>query len=156
MYVYVDERRCTGCGDCVEACPAGAIELLEGVAQIDGELCCACEACLDACPVGAILSVSEPGEDGQKLQREVQTAPARRSGSTGVAIAGRAKGALPWVGAALAFAGREVLPRLGSYLLQVWDRNNASPTVSTGNVASKPAAKDSGGRHRTRRRAGRQ
>jgi electron transfer flavoprotein alpha subunit len=44
---------CTGCGVCVEVCPFGAIEMVEGRAVIN-EACRACGQCVDACPVGAI------------------------------------------------------------------------------------------------------
>jgi len=42
--IYVDEERCTGCGLCVEACPTGAIRLVDGVAQVEQGLCRECEA----------------------------------------------------------------------------------------------------------------
>lgn len=45
---------CTGCGACVAACPFGAIEVLDGKAQIN-EACRVCGQCVDACPVGAII-----------------------------------------------------------------------------------------------------
>ena len=38
MY-QVNETACTGCGDCVEACPAGAIALVAGRARIDDATC---------------------------------------------------------------------------------------------------------------------
>ena len=46
----VDEATCTGCGDCVEACPAGAIALVEGRARIDDATCAECGSCADVCP----------------------------------------------------------------------------------------------------------
>ena len=58
--MYVDETRCTGCGECVEVCPTDAIRLERGMAVIDQAECTECEVCLGACPEGAILSVSEP------------------------------------------------------------------------------------------------
>jgi electron transfer flavoprotein alpha subunit/NAD-dependent dihydropyrimidine dehydrogenase PreA subunit len=45
---------CTGCGVCVDACPFGAVELVNGKAVIN-EACRACGQCVDACPVGAIV-----------------------------------------------------------------------------------------------------
>ncbi|MBN2334671.1 FAD-binding protein [Candidatus Bathyarchaeota archaeon] len=44
---------CTGCGLCVDVCPFGAIEMVDGKAVIT-EACRACGQCVDACPVGAI------------------------------------------------------------------------------------------------------
>jgi electron transfer flavoprotein alpha subunit/NAD-dependent dihydropyrimidine dehydrogenase PreA subunit len=44
---------CTGCGVCVDVCPFGAIDMVDGKAVIN-EACRACGQCVDACPVGAI------------------------------------------------------------------------------------------------------
>ncbi|MES0397908.1 MAG: 4Fe-4S binding protein, partial [Syntrophobacteria bacterium] len=54
----VDESLCRGCGECVEACPYGApelVEISEGVqlSQIQEALCKGCGACAVACPTGA-------------------------------------------------------------------------------------------------------
>ena len=45
---------CTGCGVCVDACPFGAIDMVNDKAVIN-EACRACGQCVDACPVGAIV-----------------------------------------------------------------------------------------------------
>ena len=45
---------CTGCGVCVDVCPFGAIDMVNGKAVIN-EACRACGQCVDACPVGAIV-----------------------------------------------------------------------------------------------------
>lgn len=55
----VDEELCTGCGNCVETCPFGAISMRkrEGVldlSEIDPLLCKGCGNCVVACPVKAI------------------------------------------------------------------------------------------------------
>jgi heterodisulfide reductase subunit A-like polyferredoxin len=54
----VDESLCRGCGECVEACPYGAPELVEisegvHVSQIQEALCKGCGACAVACPTAA-------------------------------------------------------------------------------------------------------
>ena len=54
MATIVRSEKCEGCGDCVETCPCGAIELKESKAVIDGELCADCGACVDSCPTHAI------------------------------------------------------------------------------------------------------
>jgi pyruvate formate lyase activating enzyme len=41
--------RCSGCGHCAEACPDGAIRIVEGVAHTDRRLCTACGECAAAC-----------------------------------------------------------------------------------------------------------
>jgi pyruvate formate lyase activating enzyme len=49
--VYVPER-CIRCGDCVRACPAGALELKERVVR-DLHLCQQNAQCVDVCSTGA-------------------------------------------------------------------------------------------------------
>jgi pyruvate formate lyase activating enzyme len=46
---------CRGCGQCVAACPRGAIVLGEGVYRIDRKRCDACGLCVPACRYGALV-----------------------------------------------------------------------------------------------------
>ena len=41
---------CLGYGDCIKACPFGAITLVNGLAKVDKEKCTACGKCVAACP----------------------------------------------------------------------------------------------------------
>jgi heterodisulfide reductase subunit A len=50
----VNAAACTGCGDCVAACPFGAIALADGAALVDGAGCKGCGACAPVCPADAI------------------------------------------------------------------------------------------------------
>ncbi len=52
--MIVDTELCTGCGACMEVCPAEAITMLDGKAQVDGEKCLDCGVCEGECPVSAI------------------------------------------------------------------------------------------------------
>jgi len=46
----VDLMHCSGCGQCVAACPYQAIELEQGLARVNGYLCKGCGTCAAACP----------------------------------------------------------------------------------------------------------
>jgi NAD-dependent dihydropyrimidine dehydrogenase PreA subunit len=61
MYIVtVDTEKCQGCGDCVENCAVGALELVEEdgkkVAQFtaDTDECIGCLSCESSCPEGAV------------------------------------------------------------------------------------------------------
>ncbi len=54
MPAVVDESKCEGCGECVDECPVGAIELND-TAHVDPELCTECGSCVDVCPNQAII-----------------------------------------------------------------------------------------------------
>jgi Fe-S-cluster-containing hydrogenase component 2 len=157
--VYVDGERCQGCSVCVDACPTGAIRLVDGVATIEQSLCSECQACVDACPQGAILSVSEPVTEGERVpQRVPVTQPTSPARPTLPATKPRSV-RVPWLGTALAFVGTEVVPRVVASLLDAWDRRASRPSPSaTSQNAIRPAGTSSpttvargGGRRRRRR-----
>lgn len=54
----IEADECIACGACVDACPAGVLELGDTAAQIkDEDACVACGACQEACPAGAITEI---------------------------------------------------------------------------------------------------
>jgi len=162
--VYVDGERCKGCGVCVDACPTGAIRLVDGVATIEQNLCSECQACVDTCPQGAILSVSEPVTEGERLPQRVSvTRPTIPAGPT-LPTTRQRPARVPWLGTALAFVGTEVLPRVVASLLDAWDRRASRPSPSAasrstirpaGTSVSTPGTRGGGRRSRWRRRGGR-
>jgi len=52
--IFILKDKCVGCMLCVKACPFGAIEVIEKLAQVKDN-CNLCGACVTACPVNAIL-----------------------------------------------------------------------------------------------------
>ena len=63
----IDKDKCIGCGGCIDACPFGALSLVNNLAVVDDK-CTACGACLLACPVHALnLPESRPREAAQNL-----------------------------------------------------------------------------------------
>jgi len=79
--IFIDEKKCTLCGDCVEACPWQALSLAEGELVIDRDLCSECGACLRLCPVGAIYEV----EPAPLVAVDANAEPVLRVDTTAVA-----------------------------------------------------------------------
>lgn len=53
--VKIDPEKCNGCGLCIDACHEGALQLVDGKAQLVSELYCdGLGDCLPECPTGAI------------------------------------------------------------------------------------------------------
>jgi NAD-dependent dihydropyrimidine dehydrogenase PreA subunit len=163
--VYVDTEKCAGCGICAEACPVGAISLTRGTAQVDQEKCTDCEACAEVCPTGAMLAVREPLKERVTVP-SVRPAPEVirvRPQPAPVSLRTRA---VPAVGAALTFLGRNVAPRLANYLLNALDRRlsqaqtvpavgasgGVSPASSVGGRGPSSGSGRGSGRGRRRRR----
>lgn len=84
IYLVVTEELCSGCGNCVVACPINSLSSLEirsgkgGAAKvfqcIDGKLllkdikpCNGCGVCLKSCPNHALSIVSVEMEKGWKV-----------------------------------------------------------------------------------------
>ena len=154
MVITIDAERCDGCGSCVEACPTGAVYLVEGKATLDEALCRECEACLAACPAGAI-ALTEQGEPGAEAAR----LPALRSEPEVIrvkaqpALVPARSRILSAVGAALAWAGREIMPPLVGLLDRQATRLQAGGAARSRQIPAS-GAKGGGRQHRQRRRGG--
>jgi len=146
-YVYVDDKRCTGCATCVEVCPTGAIAIVDEISTINQERCDACEACVEVCPSGAILVVTEAVEEKVVLPRVQPRSPVapRRPASLTVPLGTQL---VSLVASALVFLGREVVPRLIPHLVSALDRNANKPTLTSNE-------KGRGGHRFRKRRRGR-
>ena len=119
MKMQVNADLCTGCGVCVETCPTGAIHLSGGLAILDQVTCTQCQACVDTCPVGAITSVDLPVIMTEPVAVQTVREPQ-------IVFAKPIPSSLkPWLSAALAFVGREILPRLADALIIGLDRRLA-------------------------------
>jgi ferredoxin len=158
----VDEAICTSCGDCVEACPAGAIALVNGLAHLDQTVCADCGSCASACPQGAILMASIPVQTPTRVPTSLSPlaastatveapSPALRAQVEVLAAAPRGSRLWPVVGGALVWAARELLPAV----LRAWQETpgRVEGALSSGrylnDVSGRPA-----GQRRSRRRYG--
>jgi nitroreductase/Pyruvate/2-oxoacid:ferredoxin oxidoreductase delta subunit len=53
--IVVDEEKCDGCGNCIQACPCACLEVVEKKARmIQGIVCMSCSACVAHCQKDAI------------------------------------------------------------------------------------------------------
>jgi uncharacterized Fe-S center protein len=63
---WIDEKKCTGCGICIERCPVNAIKEEEGKAKINMNECIHCGTCHDVCSREAVR------HDGEKIPEDVK------------------------------------------------------------------------------------
>jgi len=56
MYeIKIDKDKCTGCGECVDICPAEVFELVDKKSEpANIDECLGCESCVETCPEDAI------------------------------------------------------------------------------------------------------
>lgn len=50
----VNAQACTGCGECIEPCQFGAIQMVEGKAKVNPFKCEGCKVCVTFCPAQAV------------------------------------------------------------------------------------------------------
>jgi NAD-dependent dihydropyrimidine dehydrogenase PreA subunit len=54
MATTINKETCTGCGECVDACPLESIEIKDDKAVVDADTCGDCGSCVDVCETESI------------------------------------------------------------------------------------------------------
>jgi len=83
---------CLGYGDCLRACPEGAISICGGIAVIDQDICHGCSVCVKHCPKGIIVMAETRGEAMNRCCSREPGAVVRRqcaAGCTGCGLCER-------------------------------------------------------------------
>ncbi len=62
--IRIDQDKCDGCGMCVPSCAEGAIQIVDGKAQLLADrFCDGLGACLGECPQGALIIEEREAEE---------------------------------------------------------------------------------------------
>jgi ferredoxin len=84
--IRIDEDKCVGCEQCVQACQQGALAIVDGKAKlVDKDHCDGLGICIGECPFGAIQFIDEPVETGGNSNLNVieQPSPPSSGGCPG-------------------------------------------------------------------------
>lgn len=119
-----NKDKCTGCTYCVGECPVDAIELVDGIAQVDMDKCIKCGKCAKVCPADCfelIIEGEEPPTAGvSDEEREAAELAARLAEYSGVWVfVEQAHGHVHPVSWELLGAGRALADALGCKLAAV-------------------------------------
>jgi NAD-dependent dihydropyrimidine dehydrogenase PreA subunit len=146
--VYVDEKLCTGCGLCLDACARGAISIVGQTASVDDRLCTACGRCVDICMTDAIVLI-ETVEPEPAAPVQTPRAPARQRNMETVSPALRAASAAPVPGASRIASLERMLSGVFSFAALAFDLKQRASAERRPRSMGGPGQ---GGRGRGRRR----
>lgn len=158
----VDETLCTGCGECIDACPAGAITWVNQRAWINEATCIGCGSCADVCPQGAIAPAVATGPAYTASRSETNrtatpvvvpaavTSLARRPSAEVLPARPRLGRFWPLIGSALVWTARELLPEVLAAWRAARSENLQTTSRKSTTFGLTPSVRRRGG-HRHRR-----
>ncbi len=66
-----DPSTCEGCGLCVERCPMGALQVVDGVVDQEPGRCIGCGLCVTSCSSGSLSMVRRPEAEQRPVPRNI-------------------------------------------------------------------------------------
>jgi len=114
---------------------------------IDPDTCLECGACVPACPLGAIYQADLPVQ--------IDRAPVHSQGTQqSLPVEAASSSLAPWFGTAVAFMGREIVPRIAEALIATLERRLSRPGSLPATISQPMAlqSRSSAGRPRRQRR----
>ena len=116
--VKIDEEKCNGCGQCVDACAEGAIRLVDGKAKLVSETYCdGLGACIGHCPQDAITIEQREAAEFDEQAAKKHPAEQKAQAASGFVCPGLAPRQMPRPAAGTSAAGTP--SQLGQWPIQL-------------------------------------
>ena len=93
--VFLNKRKCTSCGRCLDACPQGACSLSPEGPTINRSKCAACGACSEVCVAGARRIVGHRMTVDEVMEQVVTDVAFYENSGGGVTLSGGEPAAQP-------------------------------------------------------------
>lgn len=148
MAMVINPEKCNGCGVCVDDCPMEAIELINGIAQIDQKRCRECEACLSACPMGAITTTAFCQPISKPERGEIVKVNPSQAISTSSNTKTKTNN---WASVFLALLSSDLIPRMTDLINTVFEQKSQTSQIAIKSTPTKESIWLDYGRQRRKR-----
>jgi pyruvate formate lyase activating enzyme len=81
-------ERCSGCGNCIAACPAGAVEAMPDGIRFLRERCLSCGVCVETCWTGARELAGRSMTPEEVMREVIEDLPYYRKSNGGLTVSG--------------------------------------------------------------------
>lgn len=75
--LQINKELCTGCGQCIDMCPFGALTIQDNKAVVEESMCRLCGVCMNAC----VFSAMSMQESQTAAEAKVSNAPNANPGA---------------------------------------------------------------------------